>query len=561
MKRFGLVAVLTALAVPAAALAEWCPDELPTGDVDGDGIPNAEDHCCWVASEAGDTTNSMCAIADEEVALDTLDQNGNGVPASVEGECCYTPATEICMLAAYTECIEGFIVPCDKLLFYDGIQINAVVHECGWSEIPCVCHTVGDYDGDGPDTVGSGGMEGWPFDNCHGTVNPEQINTDGDQWGDACDNCDELYETHYPCDMTDASTCDTGAVCAVWASRVDAYTTTMPVCTLSPDFDGDGFGDYCDNCPEDENPLQTNSDTDVYGDECDNCPEVWNGGQQDFDDDTWGDTCDNCMYVANVDQADSDDDGKGDLCDECPDSEVDHSEAPNSDEDVIVDPCDNCPEVTNPDQANADGDNHGDLCDNCVDVVNNDQLNSDEDEWGDACDNCPEVANPEQDDGDEDGIGDVCDNCPEVGNQAQTNGDEDEWGDACDNCPGLANDDQADLDCDEVGDACDNCKNKFNKDQLDDDQDGLGDKCDNCQAVHNPDQADGDYDGVGDACDNCPDVANPDQADSNQDGFGDMCSDAVDVYTGAYGSCMCGEAGAAGPTAGSSLLGLLVSLI
>jgi hypothetical protein len=39
---------------------------------------------------------------------------------------------------------------------------------------------------------------------------------------------------------------------------------------------------------------------------------------------------------------------------------------------------------------------------------------------------------------------------------------------------------------------------------------------------------------------------------------GDLCSEAVDVYTGAYGSCMCGAV-AAGD--GPSLLGLLLSAL
>jgi hypothetical protein len=57
----------------------------------------------------------------------------------------------------------------------------------------------------------------------------------------------------------------------------------------------------------------------------------------------------------------------------------------------------------------------------------------------------------------------------------------------------------------------------------DSDGDGVPDECDNCPQVPNPGQADTDGDGVGDACDNCLDVANPGQLDSDGDGIGDAC--------------------------------------
>jgi hypothetical protein len=110
-----------------------------------------------------------------------------------------------------------------------------------------------DTDGDGHDDS---------VDNCPAIANPDQLNSDGDSLGDACD----------------------------------------------PDDDNDGDPDAADNCPTTPNADQLDTDGDGVGNACD--------GDDDGDGDNDG--ADNCPTVANPDQLDSDGDGVGNACDSTP---------------------------------------------------------------------------------------------------------------------------------------------------------------------------------------------------------------------------------------------------
>lgn len=100
--------------------------------------------------------------------------------------------------------------------------------------------------------------------------------------------------------------------------------------SLAPDLDDDRIFDDLDNCPVIPNgpdlgtcsPTASNAGAQCFNDgECiGSCGTVrfCSMGQEDFDADGVGDVCDNCPETCNDQQLDADNDGIGDVCDQDP---------------------------------------------------------------------------------------------------------------------------------------------------------------------------------------------------------------------------------------------------
>ena len=158
-------------------------------------------------------------------------------------------------------------------------------------------------------------------DNCVLVKNTNQLNIDGDAFGDVCDP------------------------------------------TPNGDNDYDGVDDGRDNCKAMWNPDQLDGDKDGVGNACDmtadndtivnsvdNCLMTPNMDQNDPDHDTVGDVCDNAPTIPNCDQADTDGDRIPDVLD------------PDDDNDGVLDGADNCRTHANPKQEDSNRNGIGDAC-------------------------------------------------------------------------------------------------------------------------------------------------------------------------------------------------------
>ncbi|XP_053385192.1 uncharacterized protein LOC123535922 isoform X1 [Mercenaria mercenaria] len=166
-----------------------------------------------------------------------------------------------------------------------------------------------DTDGDGvgdicdSDDDDDGVLDG--SDNCQLVANAGQENTgDSDTVGDACDNCINVDNDN----QLDTDQNGVGDAC-------DTVGGT------NKDEDGDSIIDILDNCPSYPNADQSDIDSDGAGDLCDS----------DMDGDSVINDLDNCPYYSNVGQDDVDGNGVGDDCET------------DADGDSVIDKNDTCP--------------------------------------------------------------------------------------------------------------------------------------------------------------------------------------------------------------------------
>ena len=111
---------------------------------------------------------------------------------------------------------------------------------------------------------------------------------DSDGIIDDDDNCPETPNgpDRGTCVEGDSGTCLTDDECDTASGSADG------LCSMDQEnSDGDQYGDACDNCPEDTNTDQKDTDEDGVGDVCDNCPDKSNKDQKDTDEDGVGDAC------------------------------------------------------------------------------------------------------------------------------------------------------------------------------------------------------------------------------------------------------------------------------
>lgn len=146
------------------------------------------------------------------------------------------------------------------------------------------------------DNIGDGDGNGGFCDNCPNTYNPDQLDSDGNGIGDACDPdfCPDGFISRNSYEG-DCSNRPTGSVCL---SFDDSYKwpvyesiegwTSVNSTQIAIGFSGEYHHILNSNCIK---VVGSDADTDLVPDDIDNCPNTSNPDQADSDGDGFGDAC------------------------------------------------------------------------------------------------------------------------------------------------------------------------------------------------------------------------------------------------------------------------------